>query len=82
MSYEDFKEILFKKTRISFKPLQKKCFCSSTNKRLIIFIDDFNILDINCQIGEFIMTCIKNGYYYDTTTNEKIHIQNISFVVA
>jgi dynein heavy chain len=82
MTYEEFKDILFTKTRISFKTVHKKCFCSSTNKKLIIFIDDFNILDINSQIGEFMLTCIKDGYYYDTATNEKIFIYNISFVVA
>jgi hypothetical protein len=74
MTYEDFKDILLNKTRISFKPLQKKCFCSSTNKKLVIFIDDFNTLDIKSRIGEFIMACVKDGYYYDKTTNEKIYI--------
>jgi hypothetical protein len=82
MTYEEFKDILFSKTRISFKTVQKKCFCSSTSKKLIIFIDDFNILDISSQIFQFIMACIKDGYYYDAATNEKIFIFNISFVVA
>ena len=73
---------MLKKTRISFKPLKRKCFSSSTNKKLVIFIDDFNTLDINSRIGEFIIACVKDGYYYDTTTNEKIYIYNIAIVAA
>lgn len=45
-------------------------------------IDDFNLLDLESQIGEFLMSWIKNGYYYDLANNEKIYIHNISLVVA
>ncbi len=37
---------------------------------------------MDSQIGQFLYNCVKNGYYYDMMTYEKIFISNISFVVA
>jgi hypothetical protein len=53
-----------------------------TNKRLVIMIDDFNLLEEESQVGQFLTSCIKYGYFYDFSTNEKTYLHNISFIVA
>lgn len=61
-------------------PNMKSELCSINGKKLIIFIDNFNLTQLESSLFEFFKTAISFGYYFDQRTNTKVSIGDICFI--
>jgi len=61
---------------------KQKYLCASNGKKLILIIDDINLLKEQCDIGRFLKSLLSLGYYYDHDTLEKIYFSNVVILAA
>lgn len=66
---EKFLEWLKPKTYLQYFPNNinlKYKLCSINGKKLIVIVDNFNLIRVDSALFEFFHTAISFGYYFDT----------------
>ena len=53
-----------------------------SGKKLVVMLDDFNLINENGELLEFMMTCSSEGYFLDQEINKKIQLGDIWFICA
>lgn len=60
----------------------KHTLCSKTGKKLVVMIDNFNLINTDSALFEFLHTAISHQYYYDFSRNRKITIGDVCFICS
>jgi hypothetical protein len=82
MGYSSFEDLLYRKAKIVVNSKRQKHLCAINGKKLVLLIDDLNLLDERSPIGIFLKSILTLGYYHDPLSLEKIHLSNVVVLAA
>lgn len=60
----------------------KRILCSKTGKKLVIMVDNFNLINVNSSLFHFFQSVTTYNYYFDYSRNCKIMVGDVCFICS